>query len=250
MRTMYEEYQIEIAAAVSFAVACIGVLVLGLQALLLDLAIAGIGIWTVYRTVGGIIYGRAREAWSTVADRLDLEFREPPLGEIPESSTGPDDLAYFVMFLANSRRNFSLTGAVDDVDVAVRTERTRFGRSTVLGVDLADRWPDWLEIREASGAEQPEGWLAARDIPVGDQRFDEMYLVHGPDADAIGEFFADHPVTDVLVELGSRFDHVEIVERELRIVYPSVTDEASRLASDVEVLADHAGALRERFAPT
>ncbi|MFB6350784.1 MAG: hypothetical protein ABEK29_03210, partial [Bradymonadaceae bacterium] len=70
----YEDYQVEVVTGVAFAVVWLGVLVLGFQSLLLDLALGGIGGWTLYRAFGGIVYGRARHAWQKAAETLDLEF--------------------------------------------------------------------------------------------------------------------------------------------------------------------------------
>ncbi|MFB6350785.1 MAG: hypothetical protein ABEN55_00865, partial [Bradymonadaceae bacterium] len=169
------------------------------------------------------------------------------LGDVPESSTRSDGVAYFLMFLANSRRDFELRGTVAGEAIEAVCEPSGLGRATVLRVDFSDKIPDWLEVRKGTTVPAADDWMRAKDIPVGDPTFDETFLVHGPDADPIREFLDTRPITDVLVGLGEGFDTVEIIGGELRVVRPSVSEDTEALVADIERVAEHAGHLRDRL---
>ncbi|MFB6350783.1 MAG: hypothetical protein ABEK29_03205, partial [Bradymonadaceae bacterium] len=210
------------------------------------LVAAGIG-WVVYRAVGWTLYRLARRAWQGAGEQLGLSYDEATTSVPVRSTTWVDDLAMFVILAANTRINFSLSGRVHGEPVEVATERTVLGRSTVMTIDFAETVPDWLHIRKGWGAASSREWIDGEDVLVGSRSFDNQFRVRGRDEYAIRQFFVDHPIEDVLAELGQTFRNIQLVDGELRVAFPTVPRRISALVADIEALTEGAVRLRRQF---
>lgn len=244
----YEDYQIEIGVAT--AVTVIFVLSFFLRETRVMqgvLTVAGVG-WVIYRAIGWSLYRFARRAWKGAAEELGLEYSEATTRIPIESTSWTDDLAMFVILASNTRMDFFLDGRIAGEPIEVETERAPpLGRSTIIEVDFSDAVPDWLTIRKGWGSASSRHWLDVEDVLVGDRTFDDHFRVQGRDKRAIREFFVDHPIAEVLVDLGSSFHNIELVDGKLRIALPTVIRRISSLVDHLETVADHAARLRERL---
>lgn len=243
----YDEYEIEIAVAVgAFVVFVLAFFLKATEVMTGVLVGTGVG-WAIYRAIGWALYRFARRAWRGAADRLGLSYDEATTSVPVDSTSWADDLAMFVILLANSRINFSLSGRVDGVPIEAATERTALGRSTVVRVDFSGAVPDWLHIQKGWGSASSRDWFDVEDVLVGNRTFDDQFLVRGRDKDAIREFFVDHPIGDVLVDLGGDFHNIELADGELRVAVPTVQRRIAALVDTIETVADHAERLRRQL---
>ena len=243
-----QSYTFERAAVYLMLVAFPVLFLLKLGEVLLGLIFGYAGLYVIYRAFGLLRSWVSSRFWRGFADELGLRIRSEreELNPSPNPGLVEQLVDMFVIMLANTRTTYRLEGEVAGESVRLTAEPTRVGWSAVVSVDCGDLFPSWLELQKGRGRATTRQWFDVEDVLVGEGDFDDRFLVRGKSEDEIRQFFVDHQVTDVLVELADRLPNLRLEHGFLKVVQRGSLGRTPGMNAVIETLVEAVRKLEER----
>jgi hypothetical protein len=243
-------YTFERAAILLLLIAFPVLFLLKLGEVLLGVIFGYAGIYVIYRVFGFLRSWLLRRFWHEVAHALGMSIQ----GEREELNPSPDPgvieqtVDIFVILLANTRTTYRLEGAVAEQSVRITAKPTRVGWQARVRVDCGEIFPNWLKLRKGRGPAATRQWFDVEDVLVGERAFDDLFLVRGKGKDEVRQFFVDHEVTDVLVELAEAVPNLKLEDGFLEVVERGSLRRVSQLVERIEMIAEGVHRLEKREA--